>query len=105
MLSAKLRRLSYLHRPFRHNTTVSFHTGAAEAMAKIRLLEGDELKPGESTWAQLALDRPVPVIKDDYFIIRSPMETLGGGKVIDSRARRLRRVRPAVIQNLETFLY
>jgi len=69
-------------------------------MAKVRLLEGDELKPGVSTWAQLALDRPVAAIKGDRYIIRSPMETLGGGGIIDAQARRLRRFRPEVIQNL-----
>ncbi|MFC1915148.1 selenocysteine-specific translation elongation factor [Chloroflexota bacterium] len=100
MLTAKLHLLSYLQRPLRHGVMISFHTGAAEAMAKVRLLEKDELRPGESTWAQLSLDRPVAVIKDDHFIIRSPMETLGGGKIVDSYARRLRRFRLDVIENL-----
>ena len=58
-------------------------------------------KPGGSTWAQLVLDRPVAVVKGDRFIIRSPMETLGGGDIVDAHARRLRRFRPAVIQNLK----
>ncbi len=100
MLTVKFHLLPYLHRPLRHSATVSFHTGAAETMTKVRLLEGDELKPGEATWAQLLLDRPVAAVKGDHFIIRSPMETLGGGKIIDSHARRLRRLRPDVIENL-----
>ena len=100
MLTVKLHLLPYLHRPLRHSATVSFHIGAAEAMAKVRLLEGDELQTGKSTWAQLLLDRPVAVVKGDHFIIRSTMETLGGGKIIDSQARRLRRFRPDVIENL-----
>jgi len=100
MLTVKLHLLHYLHRPLRHSATVSFHTGAAEAMAKVRLLEGDDLQTGKSTWAQLLLDRPVAVVKGDHFIIRSPMETLGGGKIIDSHARRLRRFRSDVIENL-----
>ncbi len=101
MVTVKLSLISYLQRPLRHGTTVSFHTGAAETMAKVRLLEGDELKPGASTWAQLALDRPVAAIKGDRYIIRSPMETLGGGGIIDAHARRLRRLRPEVIRNLK----
>ncbi len=100
MVTVKLKLISYLQRPIRHGTTVSFHTGAAETMAKVRLLEGDELKPGVSTWAQLTLDRPVAAIKGDRYIIRSPMETLGGGGIIDTQARRLRRFRPEVIRNL-----
>ena len=100
MLTVKLHLLHYLHRPLRHSATVSFHTGAAETMAKVRLLEGDDLQTGKSTWAQLLLDRPLAVVKGDHFIIRSPMETLGGGKIIDSHARRLRRFRSDVIENL-----
>ncbi len=100
MLSAQLRLLPYLRRPLSHNATVSFHSGAAETMAKVRLLEKEKLEPGETTWVQLVLIKPLALVKDDHFIIRSPMETLGGGKVIDSQAKRLRRFRPAVIQSL-----
>jgi len=101
MLTVKLSLIPYLQRPLRHGVTVSFHTGAAEMMAKVRLLDEDEIQPGKSAWAQLLLDRPVAAIKGDYFIIRSPMETLGGGNIVDSHTRRLRRFRPAVIQNLK----
>jgi selenocysteine-specific elongation factor len=101
MLTVKLNLIPYLQRPLRHGVTVSFHTGAAETMAKVRLLDEDEIQPGKSAWAQLLLDRPVAAIKGDYFIIRSPMETLGGGNIVDSHTRRLRRFRPAVIQNLK----
>jgi selenocysteine-specific elongation factor len=101
MVTVKLSLISYLQRPLRHGATVSFHTGAAETMAKVRLLEGDELQPGGTTWAQLVSERPVAVIKGDRFIIRSPMETLGGGGIVDAHARRLRRFRPTVIENLK----
>ncbi|MFH0768107.1 MAG: selenocysteine-specific translation elongation factor [Chloroflexota bacterium] len=101
MLSVELRLLPYLRRPLLHNASVSFHTGAAETMAKVRLLEKEKLEPGEITLAQLLLKNPVALVKGDRFIIRSPMETLGGGKVIDSHASRLRRFRPSIIQSLK----
>jgi len=100
MLSTKLRLLPYLHRPIRHNATVSLHTGSTEAIAKVRLLEKEVLQPGEVTWAQLSLSKPIAVVSGDHFIIRSPMETLGGGNIVDCHAKRLRRFRPATIQNL-----
>jgi len=102
MLATKLRLLPSLRRPLRYNTTVSFHTGASEVMAKVRLLEKEELNPGESTWAQLALAKPIAVVKGDRFIIRSPQDTLGGGEVIEPHTKRYRRYRPAIIQSLET---
>jgi selenocysteine-specific elongation factor len=101
LLTLKLKLLDYLHRPLKHGATVSFHTGAAEAMAKVRLLEGDEIKPGQATWAQVKLDRPAAVATGDHFIVRSPMETLGGGKIIEAQAKRLRRFRPDIIANLK----
>ncbi len=96
-----LRLLSGIRHPLRHGTTVSFHTGTAEVIAKVHLLEKEKLSPGDSSWAQLALEKPVAVVKGDRFIIRSPVETLGGGQVISSHARRHRRFRPAVISNLK----
>jgi len=102
MLTVRLRLLPTVKRPLRYNATVSLHTGASEVMAKVRLLEKDELGPGESTWAQLALVEPVAVVKGDRLIIRSPQDTLGGGEVIEPHAKRYRRYRPAIIQSLET---
>ncbi|MFC2020850.1 selenocysteine-specific translation elongation factor [Chloroflexota bacterium] len=100
MLSTRLRLLPHLRRPLPHNATISFHTGAAETMAKVRLLEGDKLEPGETAWVQIALSEPVALVKGDRFIIRSTMETLGGGKVVEPHAKRLRRFRPAAIESL-----
>jgi selenocysteine-specific elongation factor len=100
MLTARLRLLHYLPRPLRHNATVSFHTGAAETMAKVRLLDEEKLQPGEDAWVQLLLKKPVAVVNGDHFIIRSTMDTLGGGKVIDAHTKRLRRFRPAIIESL-----
>jgi len=101
IVSARFRLLAYQRRPLRHNARLSFYSGAAEAIAKVRLLESDELKPGEAAWIQLLLDRPVAVVNDDHFIIRSSTDTLGGGRIADAHARRLRRFRPSVIQALE----
>ena len=70
-------------------------------MAKIRLLESDELKPGAVTWAQFVLDRPIPVVDDDHFVIRSTTDTLGGGKIVDAHAKHLRRRKEAIINRLQ----
>jgi selenocysteine-specific elongation factor len=98
----RLRLLSDVKRPLRHGATISFYAGTAEMMAKIHLLETEEIKPGEAAWAQLALDRPVAIVKDDHFIIRSPMSTLGGGTIVSAQAQRHRRFRPEIVQALES---
>ncbi|MFC2058625.1 selenocysteine-specific translation elongation factor [Chloroflexota bacterium] len=90
-LDVKLRLLPDAPHPLRHNTTVSFHSGASEVMVKVRLLDKDVLKPGETGWAQLAMTEATPVVKGDRFIIRSSRDTLGGGDIIDPYPRRHRR--------------
>ncbi len=100
-LSASLHLLPHLRRPLRHNAVVSFHTGAAETMAKVRLLDKEKLEPGEDAWVQIVLTDPVALVKGDRFIIRSTMDTIGGGVVVESDAKQLRRFRPAVIESLK----
>jgi selenocysteine-specific elongation factor len=80
-----------LPRPLRHNMHVTFHTGAAEVEARLRLLDRDEVPAGEEAWAQIRLEHPLAVVRGDRFVIRSSNETLGGGRIVDTRARRHRR--------------
>ncbi|MDM7999720.1 MAG: selenocysteine-specific translation elongation factor [Dehalococcoidia bacterium] len=100
MVDVKLHLLSSLDHPLKHNAQVSFHSNALEVMAKARLLEQDELKPGETGWAQLSFAEPAAVVKGDLFIIRSPSDTLGGGEIIDAYPRRHRRFQAATIKGL-----
>jgi len=102
MLNVKLSLLPSTRHPLRHNATVSVHSGTSEVMAKIRLLEKDELKPGDTSWAQLLLAEPVAVVKGDRFVIRSPQDTLGGGEIVETHTKRYRRYRSALIQSLES---
>ncbi|HEX7364438.1 MAG TPA: selenocysteine-specific translation elongation factor [Dehalococcoidia bacterium] len=100
-LDAKLRLLPNIRYTLRHGTTVGFFTGAAEATAKLHLLERELLDPGAISWAQFALATPLAVVKGDHFIIRSPMDTLGGGVIVEARAVRHRRFREDFIKNLK----
>jgi selenocysteine-specific elongation factor len=65
---------------------VKIFNGAAQSMATLWLLEGDELKPGQSAWAQLQLALHLAIANGDRFILRlpSPSVTVGGGVVIDA---------------------
>jgi selenocysteine-specific elongation factor len=105
LTDVQLRYLPAAPRPLRHNTQIKFFCGAAETMARVRLLGQDQLQPGETGWAQLRLKEPVALVKGDRFIIRfpSPPATVGGGAIVDSNpGRRHRRFRPEVIARLET---
>ena len=100
LVSARLRMLKDARFPLKHNAERNFYVLAAEATAKIRLLESDAIQPGESGWVQMTLDRPLAIVDGDHFIIRSTTETLGGGVIVDAHARRLPRYKPEVIEAL-----
>lgn len=100
-MDVRLRLLAGLPRSLKHGTMVSLFTGAAEVEAKVHLLEREEVKPGETALAQIATRDPVVVVKGDRFVIRSPMDTLGGGNIISVYARRHRRFRENIVDNLE----
>jgi selenocysteine-specific elongation factor len=91
-------------RPLKNRARVHFHQGTAEAIAEIAFVEGTELVPGESALAQLRLDKPILFLPGDRFILRqfSPVETIGGGVVLDARAPRHRRTDATVAPFLET---
>jgi len=78
-------------RAIANNSRVRFLYGTAEVVATVRLLDRDggsapeELLPGDSGLAQLALPEPLGFVAGDRFVVRaeSPMETLGGGRILD----------------------
>jgi selenocysteine-specific elongation factor len=100
-VDVRLRAVRYLPRAIRHNIEVTFHTGASEVAGRLLLLDRDEVVPGEQAWAQLRLEDPVAVAPGDAFVIRSPNDTLGGGRVVDAHPRRHRRFHRATLETLE----
>jgi len=90
-LDVRLRAISVLRRPIRHNARLSFHSGASEVWGKVRFLDRDELGPGEEGWAQIRLDEPAAVLNGDLFVVRDANDTLGGGQVVEAHGRRHRR--------------
>lgn len=60
--------------------------GSAQVIAKAVLFSKDILAAGESDYAQLRFDEEVVLKRGDRFIIRfiSPVETFGGGIVLDT---------------------
>jgi selenocysteine-specific elongation factor len=84
-LDVCLRLLATERRPLRHWTPVHLHLGAAHVPARVALLAGDALAPGEENLAQLVTDRPVGALHGDRLILRdqSAQRTIGGGGVLD----------------------
>lgn len=72
------------------------HLGTAHRVARVALLEADELIGGADALAQLIFDSPVCAAAGDVFIARDAQAriTVGGGVVIDSAAPSRRRRSP-----------
>jgi selenocysteine-specific elongation factor len=82
---------------------VHLHLGTAETIARIILYGRSELKAGEDCYCQFRLREPVIAMSGDRFIIRrfSPIETIGGGEVLDPLS--FRRSRKEGVDELVTF--
>jgi selenocysteine-specific elongation factor len=92
-------------RPLQNRARVHLHQGTAESVAEITVLSREAaLSPGETEFAQLKLDAPVLVLPGDRFILRqlSPVVTIGGGTVLDTRPARHRRRDDGVKAFLQT---
>jgi selenocysteine-specific elongation factor len=83
-------------------TRVRIHLGTAEVLGRVHILEGNELKPGESGLAQVRFEKPAVALARDRFVIRSysPSTTIGGGRIIDPEAVKFRQRNKTVIQKL-----
>lgn len=79
----------YQRAALKHNTEVKIFVGTSERIARVRLLDGNALAPGETGWAQLELAGPLAVVNGDRFIVRlpSPSLTVGGGVIVDAHPR------------------
>src|SRR5579859_4227912 len=103
LFDARIHLLADAERPLTHNTQVDCYTGSQELPARVRLLDREELQPGESSWVQLRLSHPAVIARRDRFILRipSPSMTIGGGEVVDVHPRYHRRFQAPILAALE----
>ncbi len=76
-------------RKLKHEQRVRIHAGTDEVMGRVHIVSSvrsKSISPGESSTVLIRPEKPAPVAMGDPIIIRlySPMETLGGGTVIDT---------------------
>jgi selenocysteine-specific elongation factor len=67
-------------------SNITFISGTFECVARMHLLDKDQLQPGEDAIVQLHLNKPAILLNQDKFIIRNSSAdlTLGGGFIIDA---------------------
>lgn len=99
LLDVKLTVLAHAPHGVAHRDRVRLHVGTSEVLARVRILDRDEVAPGASAYAQLHLAEPVVAVREDLFVVRaySPARTLGGGRILDTQPPRHRRLREATL--------
>ena len=92
MISVRLQLLKNISRPLKDRQRVRFHIGTSEVLASVRLLESKEMNAEGSGLAQLFLSEPIVAVWNQPFVIRteSPLETIGGGRVLLPSADRIK---------------
>lgn len=90
-------------KPLKNGTRVHVHHGTAEILGTIHLFGEKVVNPGEETFAQLRLEKPIPALIFDRFVIRSfsPASTVGGGTILDPHASRRARITMRELDLLE----
>ena len=92
MVDVHMEHLSSAPRPLKNRAKVRFHTGTAENLATVVLLDRAELQPGAGGFVQIRLDTPMAVLRGDRYVLRSysPVRTIGGGTILHPLPRKHR---------------
>lgn len=103
LLDVKLEILDSSMRVLTNHARLHLFTGTSEILCRAVLLDKEELGPGESGFVQLRLEEKIAVRRGDRFVVRfySPMETIGGGVVLEPNPKIKRRFHEDVIEELK----
>ena len=103
MLDVRLQNLKGSQRVILNNSQVHFYHGSSVLLAKVVLLDRDKLEPGDSCYAQVRFTDPIAAKSGDRFVIRfySPLETIGGGVVLEDNPLKHKRGDKKVLEALK----
>ena len=103
MVDVSLKVTADTERKIKNGSRLHFYHGSREILCKVVLLDTDEMIKNEARYAQLRLEEPVSLKTGDRFIVRfySPLETVGGGVVIDANPAKHKRFDEAVLAHIK----
>ncbi|MBN1296350.1 selenocysteine-specific translation elongation factor [bacterium] len=102
-IDADCRILASCDKGVRNRSPIRFHSGTSEILGRIVVLDRERIEPKETAPVQFILIEPTAVLPGDRFIIRSysPVQTIGGGIVLDAEPVRHKRLKPETIRHFE----
>lgn len=103
LLDVKLTVLPDSLRIVTNRERLHLYTGTSEILCRAVLLDKEEIGPGESGLVQLRLEEEIAVKRGDRFVVRfySPMETIGGGVILEPNPGRRKRFDEKAIEELK----
>ena len=103
MLDVKISLVKHTSRELKHWDRLKLYHGTKEILCRAVPLDKDYIKKNESAYVQLRLEEGIVVKKGDKFVIRtySPMETIGGGVIIDTSVKKHKKFDSKVIDSLK----
>lgn len=103
LLDVKLKVLEDSSRILTNHERLHLYTGTSEILCRAVLLDKEQIGPGEEGLVQLRLEEEIAVKRGDRFVVRfySPMETIGGGIVLEPNPVRKKRFDAQAIEELK----
>jgi len=103
LLDVKLDVLKSTSRKLLHGSQLHFHHGTRDMLCKLLLLDRQSAEKGESIYAQLQLSEPLAAKPGDRYVVRfySPLETVGGGVILDPSPQRFARGKQELISGFK----
>ena len=103
LLDVKLKVLEDSMRILTNHERLHLYTGTSEILCRAVLLDKEHIGPGEEGLVQLRLEEEIAVKRGDRFVVRfySPMETIGGGIVLEPNPVRKKRFDAQAIEELK----
>lgn len=103
LLDVKLKVLEDSMRILTNHERLHLYTGTSEILCRAVLLDKEQIGPGEEGLVQLRLEEEIAVKRGDRFVVRfySPMETIGGGIVLEPNPVRKKRFDAQTIEELK----
>ncbi len=87
----------------KNGAKLKFHTGTSEVTATVYLMESDIVTARQETLIQLRTEHPIVAGPGDRYILRSlsPVQTIGGGQMIEPVAHRVKRSKQGVLEDVK----
>ena len=102
LMDGKVTMLRDSKRSLKNRERLHFLSGTKEVLCRAVLLDKEEIAPGEEGLCEFVLEEEMVFKRGDRFILRfySPVETIGGGIVLEPNARKKKRFSDEAIQEL-----